>query len=522
MITDSSFIQFIIMQWPSLLEKTWQQIYLVALATFFAILVGIPFAILAHYYKRLRTIILSITNIVQTIPSLALLAFLLPIFGIGAKPAIIAMALYGLLPIVRATLTGIESVSPQLLEAATAMGLTSFQTLSLLELPLAVPNIISGIKTSAVISVGVATLAAFIGAGGLGDFIMRGLAIDNTKLILLGAIPAALLALIIDGLIGFFSSLMNKRQYAHHDKKARYKLWITLVILFALIGTILFRCTTTIHARKNTVVVASKNFTESMILAELIATTIEDNSDIKVDRKLNLGSTIICQRAMKNKHIDIYPEYTGTAYLIVLHQSYHSGYSKQEIYDFVKKAYQQQFDIVWLAPFGFNNSEGLAVTNEVAKRYHLQKISDLKPVENHFTFAAPSENLQRADGIPGLRQVYGLKIDNIKEMDMSLLYDAAYHGQVDISTVFTTDGRIPKYHLKVLMDDKRVFPPYYAAPIVRAAILRKYPQLTTLLAPLAGILDETTMQRLNAQVDIEHQTPHQVAVAFLQQKGLID
>lgn len=174
--SDPSLLQFIAYQWPSLLEKTWQQIYLVSIATVLSIMVAVPLALLAHYYKRLRTVTLSITNILQTIPSLALLAFLLPFFGIGPKPAIIAMALYGLLPIMRATLTGMESVSPQLLEAATATGLTPYQTLTLLELPLAVPNIISGIKTSAVINVGVATLAAFIGAGGLGDFIMRGYA----------------------------------------------------------------------------------------------------------------------------------------------------------------------------------------------------------------------------------------------------------------------------------------------------------------------------------------------------------
>ncbi len=515
-----TFLQFIAYQWPSLLEKTGQQIYLVSLATFFSILVGVPLALLAHYYKRLRTIILSITNVLQTIPSLALLAFLLPFFGIGSKPAIIAMSLYGLLPIVRATLTGIDSVSAQLLETATATGLTSYQTLFIVELPLAVPNIISGIKTSAVINVGVATLAAFIGAGGLGDFIMRGLAVDSTRLILLGAIPAALLALFIDAFIGFIAKLSDKRIHRRSYQKSKYTVWAILLIIVAFIIGLAFHFLP-LNSKRAEIVVASKNFTESMILAELTAIMIEDHTQIKVNRKLNLGSTVICQQAMQNKQIDIYPEYTGTAYLIILHKSYNPTLSAQEIYDIVKTDYKKQFNIVWLSPFGFNNSQGIAVRADMAQKYHLKTISDLKKIPPQFSFAAPSESFQRADGVPGLRKAYDLPLNNTREMDMSLMYDALNNKRVDVSTVFTTDGRIPKYHLQVLIDDKRVSPPYYAAPLVRGAILKRYPQLEMVLAPLANLLDENTMQQLNAEVDSDHKTPHEVALAFLEQRGLV-
>lgn len=511
---EQTLLEFISSQWPALLQKTWQQIYLVTIATFGSIVISIPLAILAHYYKQLRTVILSITNVIQTIPSLALLAFLLPLLGIGAKPAIIAMTLYGLLPIVRATLSGIETISPSLLEAALAMGLTQKQILRVIELPLALPHIIPGIKTSAVINVGVATLAAFIGAGGLGDFIMRGLAVDNTRLILLGAIPAALLALAIDGLIGFVAQVTNKRRRSH------IRSWLAFGLASTLACGIGFQLLSVNYKHHNTIVIASKNFTESMILAELMAGMIEHHSTLSVDRKLDLGSTIICQRAMENKEIDIYPEYTGTAYLIVLHQAYREGETKEVIYDTVKNAYQKQFDITWLSPFGFNNSAAIAIRADIAKRYQVQTISDLRKMRTDFSIAALSENLQRPDGVPGIRKVYGLPLSNIQEMDISLIYDALAHGQIDAGFVFSTDGRIPKYHLQVLTDDKHVFPSYYAAPLVRGAILRQHPQLASLLAPLANSLDENKMQQLNAEVDIDHQTPHQVAEAFLLQRGL--
>ncbi|MBY0377526.1 MAG: ABC transporter permease subunit [Gammaproteobacteria bacterium] len=514
---EQTLSQFISSQWPALVQKTGQQIYLVAIATFMATLIGIPLAVLAHYDKRLRALILSITNVIQTIPSLALLAFLLPLLGIGAKPAIIAMALYGLLPIVRATLTGIENISPSLLEAACAMGLTRRQILTVLELPLALPNIISGIKTSAVINVGVATLAAFIGAGGLGDFIMRGLMADNTRLILLGAIPAALLALASDGLIGFIARLSYNRR---RQKKHYRIIGFTVAIIILLSGGLYFQSLYFHYNRKNTIVIASKNFTESMILAELMAGMIEHHSTLKVDRKLNLGSTLICQRAMENKEIDLYPEYTGTAYLLVLHRSYRQGESKDAIYNSVKNTYQKQFDITWLNPFGFNNSAGIAIREDTAKHYQIRTISDLQKMGPHFSIAAPSENLQRPDGAPGIRKAYGLALDNIKEMDISLIYHALAHHQIDAGFVFTTDGRIPKYHLQLLIDNKHIFPGYYAAPLVRGAILQKHSELAIILAPLANLLDEKTMQQLNAEVDIYHQTPHEVAEAFLLQRNL--
>ncbi len=516
-----SFFSFVFSQWPSLVQKTWEQLYLVSIASALSASLGLSLALLAHYYKPCKNFILSTSNIIQTIPSLALLAFLLPFFGIGAQSAIIAMSLYGLLPVVRASLSGIESIPPSLLEAASALGLTRRQSLFSIELPLALPQIISGIKTSTVLNVGIATLAALIGAGGLGDFIMRGLAVNNMRLILMGAIPAALLALFLDAAINAVAHYFDQRQRGSYAPKNRrfFYLLVSLGVLF--MGMAVFRGVSSWGAKPASVTVASKNFTESMILAEMMAIMIEQHSYLTVQRKLNLGSTVICQQALMDKKIDLYPEYTGTAYIIVLGQNYRPGLNRDDLYQWVKKQYQQRFNLTWLAPFGFNNSEGMAVRLQSAQEYSLNTISDLKKVDSFFIFAAPSENLQRSDGIPGLKEKYGLQLNHLREMDMSLMYDALSQGQVDGSVIFTSDGRIPKYHLKVLADDRHFFPPYYAAPLIRTEILKQHPELNQVLAPLANVLDEQTMQNLNAEVDIDQQTPHEVAEHFLQEKKLI-
>ncbi|MBD3266745.1 ABC transporter permease subunit [bacterium] len=194
---------FILERLPELGIKTWEHIILTGSSTGIAVLLGIPFGILASRHWLVQQIVLSTAGIFQTIPSLAMLAFLLPFLGIGIKPAITALVLYALLPIVRNTYTGITGIDPPVFEAADGVGFSSSQRLFMVELPLALPIIIAGIRTATVICVGIATLSAFIGAGGLGDFIVKGLAMNNTRLILLGAIPAAILALALDAVIGW-------------------------------------------------------------------------------------------------------------------------------------------------------------------------------------------------------------------------------------------------------------------------------------------------------------------------------
>ena len=206
---NSSLTEFVVQKAPELWAKTLEHLLLAGVSTGIAVVVGIPLGILITRQASLRGVVLSIAGIVQTIPSLALLAFFLPLLGIGVAPAIAALILYALLPIVRNTFTGLDGISPDIIEAAHGMGFTDRQRLWMVEMPLAVPVIIAGIRTSMVICVGIATLSAFIGAGGLGDFIVRGLALNNTRLILLGALPAAILALVLDHIISLIEQMLR-------------------------------------------------------------------------------------------------------------------------------------------------------------------------------------------------------------------------------------------------------------------------------------------------------------------------
>ncbi len=205
-------IDFLIEKGPELLIKFREHIVLTGVSTSLAILAGVPLGILITRHKTIRGTVLAAAGIVQTIPSLAMLAFLLPILGIGIKPAIVALTLYAFLPIIRNTYTGLTNIPDEIIEAATGVGFTPKQMLCLVELPLAMPVIFAGIRTAAVIGVGIATLSSFIGAGGLGDFINRGLALNNTNLIFLGAGAAAILALTIDFLLGFVESRIWRRK----------------------------------------------------------------------------------------------------------------------------------------------------------------------------------------------------------------------------------------------------------------------------------------------------------------------
>lgn len=510
---------FLLAKLPELLEKTWQQIYLTAAALFIAIVIGIPLGILALHLRKAKQIILATANIFQTIPSLALLGFLLPFLGIGVKPAIITLAIYALLPIVRNTVTGLEGVAPDICEAADGLGFKASQKLWLVEFPLAMPTIIAGIRIATAMSVGIATIAAFVGAGGLGDFIYQGIGLNDNRLILLGAIPAALLALILDFLISRIEVSFTNRKFSQRIPLLSKMIAGCVIILVAISLMFSLRHSFGSSQQENTVVVASKNFTEQYILGYLIADMITAKTSLKVVTKFNLGTTAICQRAMEKGEIDIYPEYTGTAYMTVLHLE-HPGNTEQ-VYQQVKQTYLTRYNIIWLPPFGFNNTNALAVREEFAQQHHLAMISDLIPLAPQLSIAVPADFMLRPDGFIGLQQRYYLHFGVVRQMDPGLMYEALKNKKVDMIMAFSTDGRIPAYHLRLLRDDKHLFPPYYAAPLVRGAVLQAHPEIATALQPLANLLNENTMQQLNYEVDIEKKTPEAVAKNFLISKGLL-
>src|SRR5688572_9097882 len=286
-----------------------EHVMLVAISTTIAVAIGVPLGIFAARRPRLASPLVGVANVVQTIPSLAMFGFLLPvpfIGGVGARAALAVLVLYGLLPIIRSTVVGLTGIDSSIREAGVAMGMTPRELLRRVELPLALPSIVAGVRVAAVVGVGSASIAAAIGAGGLGQYIYRGLSMVDSTVILAGAIPAAGLALLVDGALLWLERQLSPR---HHTKSRRATLAgaATMAVL-ALAGG------ATMAARSSDViVVGSKNFTEQLILGEIVAQTIERETGLPVRRRLNLGGTLICDRALATGDIDVYVEYTGTA-----------------------------------------------------------------------------------------------------------------------------------------------------------------------------------------------------------------
>jgi len=375
MTQQQSLWQFMVSQHEKLFVQIGQHLGLTFLSLLLAIIVGIPLGVLMSRRRKLAPSVLGTAGILQTVPSIALLGFMIPLFGIGATPAIIALLIYALLPIIRNTYTGVTGVDPVVIEAATALGMNKTQRLFKVEFPLAMPVIVAGIRTAAVINVGVATLASFVAAGGLGEFIFGGISLNNTNMILAGAIPAALLAVLLDLIIGYLQKSTLK----------------TLRNAFYIICGI------------------------------VVATGFYFIVSSKTERKIIAGFT---------------PEFMG-----------------------------------------------------------------------------------RQDGDLGLRSVYGLQLNPLVVSD-AIMYEAAYQGKLDLISGYSTDGRIKAFDLVVLEDDKTIFPPYYAAPIIKTQTLKKFPGLEETLNLLAGKINDSIMTDLNYKTELLKQSPEKVAKDFLVSRGL--
>ncbi len=270
----------------------------------------------------------------------------------------------------------------------------------------------------------------------------------------------------------------------------------------------------------NTVTIGSKDFSENILLSEIFAQLIEAKTDLKVTRKQNMGGTFVNFEAIKNNQIDIYPEYTGTALTAQLAMDV--IIDPDEAYDKVAAEFDSRFDIKWLMPLGFNNTYAVAVTDDIYRETGVETVSDLVAIAPNLTFGAEHEFFDREDGFDGLLATYGMAFKGApQKMNISLKYQAMDNGDIDVTDVFSTDGNILKYNLKILEDDKNFFPPYYAAPIIRNETLEKHPELEDILNMLAGLFDDETMTRLNYEIDVEGKDVAVVAKEFLEVNGLI-
>lgn len=497
-----------------------QHIYLSIISVLIAVIIGIPLGILISREPKLSKSIIGTTNVIQAVPSLALLGFLIPFIGIGSAPAIVMVVLYSLLPIVKNTYTGLTNIDPDILEAAKGIGLTKSQTMKKVQLPLAFPMIMAGIRISAVTAVGLMTIAAFVGAGGLGYLVFSGVQTVDNYMILAGAIPACILALLIDFVVGKLEtsfSYTNKQKSASKAGKTVKRLVIAFTSVIVVAAGAF-----TVYSKASAgdkIVIGSKNFSEQLILGNMLAELVENKTDLEVERKMNLGGSQVAFSAIKNGDIDMYVEYTGTGLVNILNQSPQSDSDK--VYDYVKKEFKNKYGIEMLKPLGFNNTYALAVRQDTAQQYHLNTISDLAKVSDSMIMGPTIEFPNREDGLIGLSKTYNLNFKEVKAIDGGLRYTALDNHKSDVIDAFSTDGLIEEFGLKVLKDDKNFFPPYYAVPIVKEETLKEHPELKEALNTLAGKLTDDKMRKLNYKVDSLKESPAKVAKEFLQEEGLI-
>ena len=520
--------EFLRQNWSEILALTRQHLWLVFISTSLAILMGVPLGIFISRHPRLRGPVLGVANVMQTVPSLALFGFLIPlpfIGGIGARTAIVALVLYVLLPVVRNTVTGILGVDASVREAAVAMGMTDRQVLWQVELPLAMSVILTGVRVATVISVGVATIAAAVGAGGLGMYIFRGLRMNDNRLILAGAVPAALMALTVDFALGLLEKHFDARTKTSQTKSRalirRPLVWASLATIFTL-GLIGYASWQSVAPRAGTpekgarVVVGSKDFTESVILGEILAQLLEARG-LEVERRFELGGNL-CHDALVAGQIDLYPEYTGTSYTAILrHQPITDT---RAVYEQVKREYAEKFNIEVSAPLGFSNDFAILVRGADARRLNLKTISDAAPHARAWRAGFGQDFMSRADGYPGFARAYGLKFAaQPREMDLSLTYRALASGQVDLIAGNSTDGLIAALDLVQLQVDRRYFPPYEAVVLVRKDTIARVPALAEVLARLKGAISTEEMRRLNYEVDGNKRNRKDVAREWMGKNG---
>ena len=509
-------------------KLTLEHIEMTAIAVCIAILIGVPLGILISYVRKLDKPVIGAANVVQAIPSMALLGLGIPLLGIGVLPAVVMVIIYSLLPIVKNTYTGISGIDPQMVEAANGIGLTPRQVLTRVKIPMALPVIMAGVRISAVTAVGLMTMAAFIGAGGLGYLVFAGIRTTNNYQILAGAIPACILALLVDFLMGLVEKLVtpislqktggiSRTQMKRKRKREKFTLAAALILICAIIagGAI----NNMVSGRDKEITIGGKDFTEQFILVNLYSDYIEAHTDINCVRKENLGGSQVCYEALKKGEIDMYVDYTGTLYGSDLK---HDGTDDMEgVYNTCVREMKKQ-NITLTRQCGFNNTYTLAVSHRIAKKYNLETIENLVDKSSQMHLGCSLEFQNRHDCMDALEKAYpNLKFRKISAMDGSPRFVALANKEVDVIDAFATDGMLLKYNLKVLKDEDHVFPPYYAVPCFSSDTLKKYPELREVVDKLAPKLTDEVMMKLNYQVDVKGREPKDVAREYLKREKLI-
>ena len=412
-----------------------EHIQISAVSILIAIVIGLFIGILISEYKKTSKFTLSVISFLYTIPSISMLGFLIPFTGVGNTTAIIELTIYALLPMVRNTYTGLTNVDENIIEAAKGMGSTDYQILYKIKLPLSMPMILSGIRSMATMTIALAGIASFIGAGGLGVAIYRGITTNNANMTMIGSI------------------------------------------------------------------------------------LIEQDTNLNVEITQGVGGgTSNIQPGMESAEFDIYPEYTGTGWNMVLKKE---GLYTEDLFEDLQKQYQKKYDMSWLGMYGFNDTYGLVVRKEIAEQYGLKTYSDLSRVSSLLVFGAEYDFFEREDGYDALCDAYGLNFKKTMDLDIGLKYQAINQGKIDVMNVFTTDGQLSTSNVTVLKDDQNLYPSYMCGNVVRNEVLKKHPELKTVLNKLTNTISDAQMAKMNYEVETLKKEPRDIAKKLLKDRGLL-
>jgi osmoprotectant transport system permease protein len=487
-----------------------------------ALFLGIPAGVLLTRAPRVAPPVINVLALLQTFPSLALLGLLIPIPWLGLSPPayVLLAVLYSLFPITMNTYVGITQVSPAIRDAARGMGMTGGQVLWNVDLPLAFPVLLAGVRTASVASIGIITVCALAGAGSLGLYIVRGMTRSNIDLILTGVIPILALTLLVFWGLGAVSRLAQKNSRLGLLLGGGTIVLLSLFAAGAMVGPPLVRALTPQDDRP-TIRLASKNFVEGEILTEVLKQMLEAHTDFRIEVKANLTPDLI-YKAILNGDIDLYPEYTGN--LLTAPDALNQPVPRDRaiITDLVRREMRGRYHLVLLDLFGFNNEYVMCVPRSLARQYNLRNISDIpKRGLTNLRTMVDHDFLDRPDGWPGLVKTYGLDLPKPRQAAPDQRYAALEAGQTDMVAGYTTDWQIKAYGLVMLKDDKGYFPTYHGAPLVREDVLEKHPEIAVVLNRLAGQIDDDTMRQLNFQDAGQKRSVADVARQFLRDRNLL-
>ena len=491
-----------------------EHLFIVLAASILSIAIGLPLGIWAYVSKTARPVILRAVDLLQTIPSLALLGIIMVVLDPGKLTVIIGITLYSLLPIVRNTCLGLQEVDPGVKEAARGMGMSKPYRVLMVEFPLAFPTVFTGIRIAVVNAIGTAVFAAFVGGGGLGGVITQAIRISDMKLILAATAVLMAIAVVLDLLMGWFESQMRKARGGSR------KMWVPVAVI------LLAFCLLLPYGRGSSgdLMLYDGDYSETQLMHHMVKMLVEDQTDLTVTIQDQMSQVNNFNSLKGGSHTcDLMISYDGTLLTTFFHQDVTDVPEGMSIYEYVNRVAQEEYGMRLLEKLGFDNTYAVAVPMAVAEKYGLETISDLIPVAGELTFGAEQGffTLEGSMKYGPFTEFYGLSFRDYVPVDLGLKYSAIENGSFDVTVVYATDGLNRKVGLKVLEDDRGFFPGYNGAFLVREDVLERYPELEDILNRLAGCIPTEQMAELTYQVDVVGRTVEEVALEFLKEQGLI-